>query len=119
MNQNDKHDDKQNGCNNPNDRNTVHFNFPFLQQQAAFIPQPEPCKSADGARASRRPAQKTAEAVGKARDVSRRRRNTRAVALLDPCAAALDQNDKHDDKQNAGNNPNDRNTVHFRFLLPQ
>jgi len=44
LDQNDKHDNKQNASNNPNDRDTVHFNCPFLQRQAPFIPQPEPCK---------------------------------------------------------------------------
>jgi hypothetical protein len=32
--------------------------------------------------------------------------------LLDPCAAALNQKNKHGDKQNAGNNSDDHDTVH-------
>jgi len=38
-------------------------------------------------------------------------------ALLDPCAAALNQNDQHDEKQHAGDNLDNRGTVHFRLLL--
>jgi hypothetical protein len=33
--------------------------------------------------------------------------------LLDPRAAALNQKNKHGNKQNAGNNPNDHHTVHL------
>ena len=39
--------------------------------------------------------------------------------LLDPCAAALDQNDQYDHKQNAGNNPDNRGAVHNEFPLFQ
>jgi hypothetical protein len=35
-----------------------------------------------------------------------------AAALLNFCAAALNQNDKHDDKQDSGNDPDQRCTVH-------
>jgi hypothetical protein len=35
--------------------------------------------------------------------------------LLDPCAAALDQNDQNDHKQNTGNNPDNHGAVHFDF----
>jgi hypothetical protein len=33
--------------------------------------------------------------------------------LLDPSAAALDQNSQNDDNQHSGNNPNDRGSVHL------
>jgi len=34
------------------------------------------------------------------------------IRLLNPCATPLNQNDQHDDKEHAKNNPNNRNTVH-------
>jgi hypothetical protein len=39
--------------------------------------------------------------------------NASAYQLLGPCAAALNQKNKHGNKQNAGNNPNDHHTVHL------
>jgi hypothetical protein len=39
------------------------------------------------------------------------------AVLLNPCAAALDQDDKHNDKQHAGNNPNNCGTVHVNSPL--
>ena len=38
-------------------------------------------------------------------------------ALLDPCAAALDQNDEYYHKQNTSNNPDNQGTVHFDLPL--
>lgn len=35
-------------------------------------------------------------------------------ALLHPCATALDQNDQHDHEQHAGNNPDNRGSVHVK-----
>jgi hypothetical protein len=40
-------------------------------------------------------------------------------ALLDPCAAALDQNDQNDHKQNSGYNPDNHGAVHFDFPFSQ
>jgi hypothetical protein len=40
----------------------------------------------------------------------------RLPILLNPCAAALDQNDQHDDKQSGGNNADEVSTVHGEFL---
>jgi len=34
------------------------------------------------------------------------------IRLLNPCATPLNQNDQHDDKEHAGNNPDNRGTVH-------
>jgi hypothetical protein len=35
--------------------------------------------------------------------------------LLDPCAATLDEDDQHDDKQHSGNNPDDFRGAHFQL----
>ena len=43
----------------------------------------------------------------------------RNPALLDRSATALDKNSQHDHKQNAGNNPNERNVVHDKPLSLQ
>jgi hypothetical protein len=40
----------------------------------------------------------------------------RLPILLDPCAAALDQNHQHDDKHNGGNNADEGCTVHGESL---
>ncbi len=47
-----------------------------------------------------------------------RRRPPVKPRLLDPCAAALNQQNQHDDKQNAGDNSDNRSTVHKNFLSP-
>src|SRR5580658_5703138 len=52
--------------------------------------------------------------AGGARREQRRRRNICRSALLDASAAALNQNDEHDDKKNAGNNANQGSAVHFK-----
>jgi hypothetical protein len=41
--------------------------------------------------------------------------------LLDPCAAALDQDNQHNQKQHTGNNPDNQGTVHVKspFLRKQ
>jgi hypothetical protein len=40
----------------------------------------------------------------------------RLPTLLNPCAAALDQNDQHDEKQSCGNNADEGSTVHGESL---
>jgi hypothetical protein len=40
----------------------------------------------------------------------------RLPTLLNPCAAALDQNHQHDDKQSGGNNADEGCTVHGESL---
>ena len=39
--------------------------------------------------------------------------------LLNPGAPTLNQHNEHDDKQNAGSNPDDHDCVHFDFPLSQ
>jgi hypothetical protein len=39
--------------------------------------------------------------------------------LLDPCAAALDQNNQNDDNQHTGNDPNDHSIVHVNSSFMQ
>jgi hypothetical protein len=39
------------------------------------------------------------------------------AVLLNPCAAALDQDHQHDDKQHARDNADNRGTVHFEISL--
>jgi hypothetical protein len=41
------------------------------------------------------------------------------AALLDLRAAALDQNDQHDNSQHTGNNLNDGGTIHIQSSFPQ
>ena len=36
--------------------------------------------------------------------------------LLDACASPLNQDDQHDDKKQAGNNPDNRGLIHFDSL---
>ena len=40
------------------------------------------------------------------------------IALLYASTAALNQDNQHDDKQDAGNDPDNRGLIHFDFLLP-
>jgi len=51
--------------------------------------------------------------VSGARRIARRRRN---FQLLDACAAALNQDDQHDDKKHASGNPNNHGIVHIELL---
>jgi hypothetical protein len=39
------------------------------------------------------------------------------VLLLHPCAAALNQNDQHNNKENAGNYPDERDIIHLEISL--
>jgi hypothetical protein len=48
---------------------------------------------------------------------SRRRQNKTLPALLDPCAAALNQNDQHNNRQHTGYNLNNCGRAHIDFLL--
>ena len=41
------------------------------------------------------------------------RRKPWCALLLDPCAATLNQQNQHRDKQDAGDNSNDHDTVHY------
>jgi hypothetical protein len=38
------------------------------------------------------------------------------TGLLNPCATTLNQDDQHDNKKRAGNNPDNRGTVHIDSL---
>jgi len=41
------------------------------------------------------------------------------IALLDPCAAALDQDEQNYDNQYCGNNPDDQSSVHCNSFFFQ
>jgi hypothetical protein len=103
LNKNDQHDHKQNAGDNPNNRDTVHFDFPFFDHRASF---PSLIRTSARPGRLRKLSAKPVQLHGAAGILAQ-------AVLLDPRAAALDQYDEHDDKQNAGNNPNDRDTVHF------
>jgi len=87
LNQNDQHDDKENSGDNPDDCGAVHACSPFSEQDASFIPNRD---------------------LGKADAIGR----FAPSELLGSGAAALNQNDQHDNKENSGNDPDNRGTVH-------
>jgi hypothetical protein len=90
--------------------------FLSVELQFGHIPQPELYpdearrKSGEATRPGRRRrlSAELAQIHGAAGTLKR-------SALLDACAAALDQNDQNDHKKNTGNNPDDQSAVHFDF----
>jgi hypothetical protein len=94
--------------------------FLSFEVQVAHIPQSELDPGETPIKAERRPAkidcggcQQSAHKFTAPPD------HFTQLALLDPCAAALDQNDQNDHKQNAGNNPDNHSAVHFGFPFSQ
>jgi hypothetical protein len=53
------------------------------------------------------------ELAGETGTASPRRRPTCETELLDPCAAALDQDNQNDNDEYSCNNPNDRGGIHI------
>lgn len=88
LNQNDQHDNKENASNNPDNRSRIHFNSPFGSYSQLQSQRRKPDEG---------PSILT----------------SRQTQLLHPGAAALDQNDQHNNKENAGNNPDNHSRIHF------
>jgi hypothetical protein len=86
LNQNDQHDHKKNAGNDPDNRGVIHSKSPFhtYQQLLQCFPT-SPSSTPDRMQ----------------------------PVLLDPRATALNQNDQHDHKKNAGNDPDNRGVIHL------
>jgi hypothetical protein len=111
LNQNDQHDNEQNARDNLNDRGTVHdipLSLKSKSSSNAPLPfwDPAPCET----KVSISPSRPARGQYKGTTSVAMRRRIE--LTLLDPGAAALYQNDKHNNKQHARDNLNDRGIVH-------
>jgi len=111
LNQNDQHDYKQNARDHLNDRGIVH-DIPLSFKSKNYQALRSCSQDAD----SKQKQRVNISVPASQRAMHRNRFNPdgpgREPILLNPGAAPLNQNDKHDDKQNAGDNLNDGGIVH-------
>jgi hypothetical protein len=82
------------------------------------LPRPSETREPAAAEAAQFPARKKEKPASEAgAGFSASPEYKKPPELLDPGAAALDQKNKHGDKQYAGNNPDNRDTVHNKLLF--
>jgi hypothetical protein len=92
------------------------FDSSFFQQNAGCAPRLEQIRATPGASTAKLPGSKTAARPAKRAFTTTREQK---AALLNLRAAALDQNDQHDNSQHTGNNLNDGGTIHIQSSFPQ
>ena len=87
LNQNDQHDNKEDAGNDPDNRSCVHFQISRFTSESCLCLRHKLVAAPTGP-------------------------SIQSLSL-NPSAAALNQNDQHDDKEDAGNNPDNRSCVHL------
>ena len=116
QNQNNDSDDNQHTSDYADNRATVHYNSSFFQQNAGCAPRFEQIRATPGANMAKLPARKIVDRPAKRAFTTP---PVQKAALLDLCAAALDQNNDSDDNQHTGSNPDNHGTIHIQSSFPQ
>ena len=114
LNEHKQHDNKQRTGNNSNNRNAIHkassFSIEILRLHSTTLSRTRAKLVTNTARTPASTGQQywPSELMNAQGHLV-----PHAAVLLDPCAAALNQQSQHDDKQDAGYNSNNQNTIHL------